>query len=139
LDGPEVRLVDYFDIIAGTSTGGLITSMISSPSSVDSDRPLFTAKEVVQFYRKHASKVFPPARGGRTWSKFGALNGPKYKPRGFQRLLDQYLESDPLLDRALTCVIIPAFDVKLQQPVFFSTWQVNLKAPTVALKPLDLV
>jgi len=53
------------------------------------------------------------------------LNGPKYKPRGLQRLLDQYLESDPLLDKALTCVVIPAFDVKLQQPVFFSTWQVK--------------
>lgn len=54
-----------------------------------------------------------------------ALNGPKYKPRGLQRLLDQYFESDPLLDRALTSIIIPAFDTKLQQPIFFSSWQVN--------------
>lgn len=38
-------------------------------------------------------------------------------------MLDQYLESDPLLDKALTSVIIPAFDIKLQQPVFFSSWQ----------------
>lgn len=52
-----------------------------------------------------------------------ALNGPKYKPRGLQRLLDQYFESDPLLDRALTSIIIPAFDTKLQQPIFFSSWQ----------------
>ena len=41
LDGPDVRLVDYFDITtAGTSTRGLITVMISSPSSEASDRPL---------------------------------------------------------------------------------------------------
>jgi len=71
-----------------------------------------------------------------------ALNGPKYKPRGLQRLLDQYLESDPLLDKALTSIVIPAFDIKLQQPVFFSSWQVGLQAPIVTLKPLhytDLV
>lgn len=51
-------------------------------------------------------------------------SGPKYKPRGLQRLLDQYFESDPLLDHSLTAVIIPAFDTKIQQPVFFSSWQV---------------
>ena len=62
LDGPDVRLVDYFDIIAGTSTGGLITAMISSPSTEDPNRPLFTAKEVMQFYQKYANKIFPQNR-----------------------------------------------------------------------------
>lgn len=62
IDGPEVRLVDYFDIIAGTSTGGLITSMLATPSSDNSDRPLFTAKDVVHFYQKHANKIFSQNR-----------------------------------------------------------------------------
>jgi patatin-like phospholipase/acyl hydrolase len=54
--------VDYFDIIAGTSTGGLITSMLATPSSDNSDRPLFTAKDVVHFYQKHANKIFSQNR-----------------------------------------------------------------------------
>ncbi|GLJ57502.1 hypothetical protein SUGI_1337020 [Cryptomeria japonica] len=30
LDGEDARLVDYFNIMAGTSTGGLITTMLAN-------------------------------------------------------------------------------------------------------------
>ncbi len=56
---------------------------------------------------------------------FTALNGPKYKAKGLDKILDRYFDSDPLLDAALTSVVIPAFDTKLQQPVFFSSWRVS--------------
>jgi len=35
LDGPDARLADYFDYVAGTSTGGLLVSMLAAPGVYD--------------------------------------------------------------------------------------------------------
>jgi hypothetical protein len=59
LDGQDKRLVDYFDLVAGTSTGGLITAMITAPSKENPKRPMFTAKEVSHFYQEYSSLIFP--------------------------------------------------------------------------------
>ena len=52
-----VRLADYFDVISGTSTGGLITAMITAPD--ENKRPKYAAKQIVPFYKKHCPKIFP--------------------------------------------------------------------------------
>jgi len=52
----DARLADYFDVIGGTSTGGLLTAMITTPN--ETNRPFAAAKDIVPFYFEHGPQIF---------------------------------------------------------------------------------
>jgi len=57
---PTSSLAHYFDVISGTSTGGLMTLMLAAPNSSSFKHPLFTPSEVVQFYKIYGPEIFKP-------------------------------------------------------------------------------
>ncbi|XP_030924116.1 patatin-like protein 2 [Quercus lobata] len=122
LDGPNARIADYFDIIGGTSTGGLVTTMLTAPNQ--DNRPLYAAKDITNFYLEESPQIFPQSRHTKFVSAMtslsGSVMGPKYDGKYLHSKINNLL-GDLTLKQTLTHVIIPTFDIKLLQPVIFIT------------------
>ncbi|CAI0553690.1 unnamed protein product [Linum tenue] len=122
LDGEGARIADYFDVISGTSTGGLVATMLAAPN--ENKRPLFAAKEIVQFYLENSPKIFPQNRSVFAWvvKLWKVLTGPQYDGKYLRKAIRKMLGSSKLHD-SLTNLVIPTFDIKKLQPVIFSSYQ----------------
>lgn len=121
IDGPSVALADCFDVIAGTSTGGLLTAMLTTPDA--NGRPKFSAKLATQTYIEQASVIFPYYGVLRHWWQMA--RGPKHDEKGLVATVERLVGNCRLQD-TVTKVVIPAFDISLQQPVFFSSARAKL-------------
>ncbi len=114
---PDARIADYFDLIAGTSTGGILSCAYTCP---DKDgRPKFTAQEAVNIYLEFGESIFSTPIMEKITSAVGLL-GPKYPPFVLENLLKEKL-GDAKLSDALSNIIIPSFTLDDGATKFFTS------------------
>lgn len=97
-----------FNVITGTSVGGLIATLLTIPKEEGSTKLLFSAKQALELFENTAADIFP-----QKWyfnGPIGNIFSHKYSQKPLKAMLEKYL-GNSTLDEAITRVIIPVFDV----------------------------
>ncbi|MCC6461075.1 MAG: patatin-like phospholipase family protein [Saprospiraceae bacterium] len=114
---PDVRIADYFDFFAGTSTGGIITALLLVPDEDRPGRPKYTTDDIVGFYSEKGPDIFQSTRLRRLLGSLG-LASDRYEVTELERLLKRYLGATRMSQLLKPC-LIPAYDLELAATYFF--------------------
>ncbi len=106
------RIVDHFDLITGTSTGGIIAIGLAMGA---------TAEEICLFYEEKGAAIFPPRVGVKKWTgKLRDLVRPKFSSGQLRKTIAGVVGEKPL-GEAKTRLVIPSYDVNAGKVYVFKT------------------
>jgi patatin-like phospholipase/acyl hydrolase len=103
---------ELFDLIAGTSTGGIIACAVCAPDPMP-------AEEVASIYEEEGPAIFDRSVWQRIRSAEGLLD-EKYDAGALDRVLERFLGDKRLADTRPD-LIVPAYDMSEPGPYFFKT------------------
>jgi patatin-like phospholipase/acyl hydrolase len=106
-----------FDLIAGTSTGGMLSLLLTKPAA--GRVPAYTAQDAIDLYAKEGPRIFSRS----FWHRLFALDNfseEKYPSTGIESVLAEYFGSARLRD-ALTDVLVTSYEIERSFPFFFKS------------------
>ena len=106
------RVFELFDLIAGTSTGGILACALCAPDPLP-------ATEVVKLYEEEGPKIFDRSLFQRVRSADGLLD-EKYDDAALDHALERFLEQKRLAETRPD-LIVPSYDTFEPGPYFFKT------------------
>jgi patatin-like phospholipase/acyl hydrolase len=110
--GKDVHLADYFDLMAGTSTGGLLTCVYLCPDDNNAVKSRFSARQALEFYFAYGNSAFKPQAAG-------TLQGfHKYSPVGLETQLGIFFR-DLKLSQLIKPCCITAYDLNHSESYLF--------------------
>ncbi|MGZ3866618.1 MAG: patatin-like phospholipase family protein, partial [Bacteroidia bacterium] len=115
------RIADCFDLIAGTSTGGLITCAITLRNPVKANEPMYTLEEIMQVYINRGKEIFPERNAiENSIHKVQDILAPKFGTEGIDRVFRDILKDYKMSD-TLSNIMVSSYDLTNNCPLFFKS------------------
>jgi len=112
----QTRTAHLFDLIAGTSTGGILALGLVKPD--EHGDPAYSADDLVALYEKEGKRIFDRS----LWHRVIALDNlidEKYDAAGLEHLLSKYFGEARLKD-AVAEVLVTSYELETREPWFFA-------------------
>jgi predicted acylesterase/phospholipase RssA len=112
---PDIRrLSDVFDLIGGTSTGGLIALALAKPPEGQSQESV--AQAILALYKQQGPTIFGRPRG-----LLGNLFWPKYDATPLEKILKDFF-GETRLGQATTPVLVTYYDMGTRSVSWLTSW-----------------
>jgi uncharacterized protein len=109
------RTAELFDLIAGTSTGGILACGLSRRG--EGGGPAFSAADLIGLYESEGPEIFHRSLL-RTIVSIGGLADERYDDRGLTAALARYLDGARLSETA-TDLLVTAYEIERREAFFF--------------------
>jgi|GEM_PF-43358 len=116
----EKPISSLFDLIAGTSTGGMLALGLVKPHLKDAQAPAYTAQQLVSIFYEHGNVIFYEPLYAELLGDLDEIIKPKYSSEGKNDILTDYFGNATIKD-AITEVLITSYDIEQRMPVLFTS------------------
>ncbi len=114
----NAKIGEYFDLIAGTSTGGILASIYLVPQVAGTTDAKYSAIDALNLYKKNGHLIFEKSFIEQV-THIPLIN-EKYSAKNLQKLLDTYFQKTLLSELIRPC-LITSYDFFKRRAVFFNS------------------